>query len=169
MHARSLARALGAAAALLTLAAGAAGAQGKGKAQGGKAKSESQGDAKGGAKAHSGSGVAVEVSRGGQQPNARGNGTPPGLAKKPGGMPPGQYKKRYRPDDGVVILRDVFRREGYTVVRVEVSGDRRFVFYRLRSGPVQRVVVSPGAADAQRPTITNAPSSVVGKVLARMQ
>src|SRR3982750_2432012 len=38
---------------------------------------------------------------------------PPGLAKK-GGLPPGQVKKLYRADDGVVALRDVFGRHGYT-------------------------------------------------------
>ncbi|MFD0978031.1 hypothetical protein [Tropicimonas aquimaris] len=31
-------------------------------------------------------------------------GTPPGLAKKPGGMPPGQYKKIYR--HGEILPRD---------------------------------------------------------------
>lgn len=177
MHARSLARALGAAAVALTFAAGAAGAQGKApdKAKAdahGSAHADAKGAAKGAAKggskgaAHNSSGVSVEVARGGQQPNARGGGTPPGLAKKPGGMPPGQYKKRYGTDDGVVILRDVFGREGIRIIRVERSGDRRFVFYRSRTGTVQRAVVSPGT---ERPTITGAPTSVIGKVLSRMQ
>ena len=157
MHARSIARALGAVVVALGVAAGAAGAQGKGKAQ-------DKGQEKGkGAGQH----VVQPAPRGGDAPaNARGNGTPPGLAKKPGGMPPGQYKKRYRPDDGVVILRDVFGREGIRVIRVERSGDVRYVVYRTRTGATARATVRPGE---ERPVITGAPKSVMGKVLERMQ
>jgi hypothetical protein len=71
------------------------------------------------------------------------DGVPPGLAKK-GGLPPGQAKKMYRPDDGIVVLSDVFSRHGYTVVRTTPDHDSRIVFYRYRTGPIHRVVVRPG-------------------------
>src|SRR5215213_4709205 len=79
------------------------------------------------------------------QGKGRGNGkVPPGLAKK-GGVPPGQAKKIYRPDEGVVVLRDVFGRHGYTIVRTASNGDTRYVYYRLKDGTVRRAIVSPGA------------------------
>src|SRR5205085_12589874 len=52
---------------------------------------------------------------------------PPGLAKKPGHMPPGQYKKLY-PTQGVTVLRDVFGRHGYTVVRTSPYGQSQYVY-----------------------------------------
>src|SRR5689334_20442680 len=48
---------------------------------------------------------------------------PPGLAKKPGQMPPGQYKKRYTTRQGADVLGGIFRRNGYTVQRVSPYGD----------------------------------------------
>ena len=146
MHARSLARAVGAVVVALGVAAGAAGAQGKGNGQ-----HAAQPAPRRGGDAHA---------------SARANGTPPGLAKKPGGMPPGQYKKRYRPDDGVLILRDVFSREGIRVIRVERSGDLRYVIYRTKTGTTARATVRPGE---DRPVITGAPRTVTARVMERMQ
>ena len=37
-----------------------------------------------------------------------------GLAKKPGGMPPGQYKKLYNAGQGASVLSDVLGRHGYS-------------------------------------------------------
>jgi hypothetical protein len=89
--------------------------------------------------------------------------TPPGLAKK-GGLPPGQAKK-YRPDDGVVVLRDVFGRNGYTVVRTATNGDARYVWYRTSDGVLHRAIVSPGT---ERLSFTNVPALVLRQVLARL-
>ena len=90
---------------------------------------------------------------------------PPGLAKKPGGMPPGQYKKRYGTQDGVSALSDVFGRHGYTVVRTTNAGSSRYVYYRLRNGSVQRAIVSPGA---DRLGFSNVPRSLLQEVLTRL-
>jgi hypothetical protein len=90
---------------------------------------------------------------------------PPGLAKKPGGMPPGQYKKLYRANQGGYVLRDVMGRRGYTVVRTEDVGDSEYVYYRLRDGSVRRAVVSPGRDRLQ---FGNVPSSLLSEVLARL-
>lgn len=90
---------------------------------------------------------------------------PPGLAKKPGGMPPGQYKKRHTADRGVVELRDVFGRHGYTVLRSENSGDRRYVYYRASDGTTHRAIVRPGS---DRLHFSNVPASLVQEVLARL-
>lgn len=100
------------------------------------------------------------------QAQGQGNGkkTPPGLAKK-GGLPPGQAKKRYRPDEGVVILRDVFGRHGYTVVRVANQGETRYVYYRFKNGALRRAVVSPGT---EQVTYTNVPAALLREVLAAM-
>lgn len=59
---------------------------------------------------------------------------PPGLAKKPGQMPPGQYKKRYGTYEGANVLSEVMRRRGYRVSRVAASGHSRYVYYRLNDG-----------------------------------
>lgn len=91
---------------------------------------------------------------------------PPGLAKKPGGMPPGQYKKlRHNTHDGAVVLGDVLHRHGYTVVRTADAGDSRFVYYRLRDGQVHRALVSPGT---ERLRFANVPSTILSEVIARM-
>jgi hypothetical protein len=89
---------------------------------------------------------------------------PPGLAKK-GGLPPGQAKKIYRADDGVVILRDIFGRHGYTVVRTVNYGDSRYVYYRFGNGTVRRAVVIPGT---ERPRFSNVPDGLLREVMARM-
>ncbi len=96
----------------------------------------------------------------------QGNGSkvPPGLAKK-GGLPPGQAKKLYRADDGVVVLRDVFGRNGYTVVRTSADGDRRYVYYRAADGDLRRAVVYPGT---ERLAFDNVPSALLRQVLARL-
>jgi hypothetical protein len=91
-------------------------------------------------------------------------GVPPGLAKK-GGLPPGQAKKIYRPDDGIVVLRDVFSRHGYTVVRMTPDHDSRIVFYRYKTGPVHRVVVSPGP---ERLVFVGVPDVVLHEVVIRL-
>ena len=41
------------------------------------------------------------------------NWTPPGLAKKPGGMPPGQYKKTWDYDVGAHLPRDYYVNRNY--------------------------------------------------------
>ena len=68
---------------------------------------------------------------------------PPGLAKKPGGMPPGQYKKLYDAGQGASVLSDVLGRHGYSVVRTADAGDSRYVYYRDRVGTVHRATVTP--------------------------
>ena len=90
---------------------------------------------------------------------------PPGLAKKPGGMPPGQYKKMYGTDHGAGVLRDVLGRRGYTVVRSADAGESEYVYYRLRDGSVRRAVVSPGA---ERLRFSNVPNSLLTEVLSRL-
>jgi len=94
-----------------------------------------------------------------------GSHVPPGLAKKPGGMPPGQYKKHYGTQDGASVLSDVFGRHGYTVVRTTNSGSSRYVYYRLRNGSVQRAIVSPGT---DRLGFSNVPRSLLQEVLTRL-
>ena len=89
---------------------------------------------------------------------------PPGLAKK-GGLPPGQAKKMYRASDGVVALRDVFGRHGYTVVRTQPFGTGQYVYYRQGNGLVQRAVVYPGT---DRLTFQNVPQLLLQEVLARL-
>jgi hypothetical protein len=97
--------------------------------------------------------------------NGNGQRIPPGLAKKPGGMPPGQYKKRYGTQDGASVLGDIFGRHGYTVVRTTNAGDSRYVYYRLRDGSVHRAIVSPGT---DRLVFSNVPRSLLQEVLARL-
>lgn len=90
---------------------------------------------------------------------------PPGLAKK-GGLPPGQAKKMYRATDGVVALRDVFGRHGYTVVRTQPYGTRQYLYYRQgTTGLVQRAVIYPGT---DRLTFQNVPQLLLQEVLARL-
>ena len=132
------------AAAALTLASGSALAQGKGH--------EKQKAAK--PAKHKGEVVRVE-SRGSVA-------VPRGLDKKPGNMPPGQYKKLY-PREGVSVLRDVLVRNGYTYVRTAPYGESQYVYYRLPDGTVRRAIIAPGTT---RLSFTNVPASVVQQVLA---
>lgn len=90
---------------------------------------------------------------------------PPGLAKKPGQMPPGQYKKLYNAHQGASVLSDVLGRRGYTVVRNAGAGTSEYVYYRDRNGTLRRAVVSPGD---DRLRFSNVPSSLLGEVLARL-
>ena len=105
--------------------------------------------------------------------NRDGRRIPPGLARKPGGMPPGQYKKRYetsqggryQTSQGASVLRDILVSRGYTVVRSDNAGQSQYVYYRLRDGSVQRAMVSPGA---DRLGFTNVPADLLREVLARL-
>ena len=92
------------------------------------------------------------------------DGVPPGLAKK-GGLPPGQAKKLYRPDDGVIVLRDVFSQHGYRIIRVGNDGDARIVFYRLGDGSLRRAVVRPGTDQL---VFVNVPSGLLREVMSRL-
>ena len=92
-------------------------------------------------------------------------GTPPGLAKKPGGMPPGQYKKHHTTDHGAYVLRDVLGRRGYPVVRMADAGTSDYVYYRDHDGHVRRAIVSPGS---DRLRFSNVPSSLLSEVLSRL-
>ena len=44
-----------------------------------------------------------------------GSWTPPGLAKKPGGMPPGQYKKQHQYNAGGYLPNNYYRNDNYYV------------------------------------------------------
>jgi hypothetical protein len=90
---------------------------------------------------------------------------PPGLAKKPGQMPPGQYKKRYTTLQGANTLGDILRRRGYAVQRIAPSGSSRIVYYRGRDGVVRRAIVSPGT---DRLNFTDVPSSLLQEVLSAL-
>ena len=89
---------------------------------------------------------------------------PPGLAKK-GGLPPGQAKKYYRATDGVVVLREVFGRHGYTVVRTQPYGTSQYVYYRQGNGLVQRALIVPGN---DRLSFQNVPQLLLQEILARL-
>jgi hypothetical protein len=93
----------------------------------------------------------------------RGRKVPPGLAKKPGQMPPGQYKKIYNSHEGASVLGDIMRRRGYTVLRVVPVDDARYVYYRYGNGLEQRAIVRPGT---DRLRFSNVPSSILQAVLA---
>ena len=90
---------------------------------------------------------------------------PPGLAKKPGQMPPGQFKKRYRAYEGAGALSDILRQRGYRAVRVVPSGDSRYVYYRLNDDAERWAMVRPGA---DRLYFDNVPSSLLQAVLAQL-
>ena len=107
------------------------------------------------------------VIRDGRRDDGYGNGvkTPPGLAKKPGGMPPGQYKKRYRTNEGADVLGGILRRRGYSVLRVVPAGESQYVYYRLRDGSERRAIVSPGT---ERLVFRNVPTSLLQEVLAAL-
>jgi hypothetical protein len=96
-----------------------------------------------------------------------GNGVkvPPGLAKKPGQMPPGQYKKRYGTNEGASVLSDILRRRGFAVDRIVPSGESQWVYYRMPDGSLRRVIVSPGT---DRLRFTNLPTAILQEVLARL-
>lgn len=110
-------------------------------------------------------GLAVCAAAGTAHAQGRGSGgVPPGLAKK-GGLPPGQAKKIYRPDDGIVVLTDVFSHHGYTFIRMTPDRESRIVFYRYRNGPVRRVIVRPGP---ERLVFVNVPDVLLREVLGRL-
>lgn len=158
----SLHRLAGVAAAALFLAsAGTAQAQGKGKDKNKNVQARVQGDDR-----HRDDRVYDQ--RGTYDPRydqARGRAIPPGLAKKPGGMPPGQYKKLYNTNQGASVLRDVLGRRGYTVVRTADAGTSQYVYYRAQDGTVRRAIVSPGT---DRLRFSNVPSSLLTEVLSRL-
>lgn len=86
---------------------------------------------------------------------------PPGLAKKPGQMPPGQYKKLY-PAQGANVLDEVLRRHGYVVNRIVPVGTSRYVYYRAPNGSWQRAIVTPGTT---RLGFSNVPAALLQEVL----
>ncbi|MEP6992627.1 MAG: hypothetical protein ABJA80_16955 [bacterium] len=103
--------------------------------------------------------------RGGDERRDGGRRVPPGLAKKPGQMPPGQYKKRYGTNEGADILGGIFRRNGYTVSRVVPNGQSQYVYYRLRDGSERRAIVSPGT---DRLRFNNVPTTLLQQVMAAL-
>ena len=90
---------------------------------------------------------------------------PPGLAKKPGQMPPGQYKKHYSTSQGADVLGGILNRRGYPVTRVATAADSRYVYYRLPDGSVRRAIVSPGT---DRLGFSNLPGGLLQEVLAAL-
>ncbi len=163
MHNRFI-RIFGLSAAALVLASTAR-AQGKGHEKD-KGKSAAPAKAKR-AEVRRSDGVIVRDGRRDVYGNGYGTGAkvPPGLAKKPGQMPPGQYKKRYGTSEGADVLGGILRRRGYSVLRVVPSGDSRYVYYRLRDGGERRAIVSPGT---DRLRFSNLPSSLLQEVLAAL-
>ena len=99
---------------------------------------------------------------------ATNNGTyrkiPPGLAKK-GGLPPGQARKYYRTSEGIPVMREVFMRHGYTVVRTEPYGTSQYVYYRQANGPLQRAVIMPGTSQFG---FQNVPQQLLQEILSRL-
>lgn len=93
---------------------------------------------------------------------------PPGLAKKPGGMPPGQYKKLYRrygTNEGAGVLGEIMRRRGYYVDRIVPYGNSHYVYYRRYDGPLNRAVVYPGS---ERLGFNNVPGAILQLVLGQL-
>jgi hypothetical protein len=154
-----ISRTIGIAVAGLMLAT-AAQAQGKGngkqKAKAAKIKSDDQ---------RRRDGVVIRESNGDIVRVDRGRRVPPGLAKKPGQMPPGQYKKRYEAYEGASVLGDIMRRRGYTVLRTVPVGDARYVYYRYGTAGEQRAVVRPGT---DRLLFSNVPSTILQAVLSQL-
>jgi hypothetical protein len=154
-----ISRTIGIAVAGLMLAT-AAQAQGKGngkqKAKAAKIKSEDQ---------RRRDGVVIRESNGDIVRVDRGRRVPPGLAKKPGQMPPGQYKKRYEAYEGASVLGDIMRRRGYTVLRTVPVGDARYVYYRYGNTGEQRAIVRPGT---DRLLFSNVPSTILQAVLSQL-
>ncbi|WP_309669714.1 hypothetical protein [Gemmatimonas sp.] len=97
--------------------------------------------------------------------NAAGQKIPPGLAKKPGGMPPGQYKKRYGTREGATVLGDIFGRNGYPVRRITPYGESQYVYYRMPDGSERRAIVSPGADQLR---FSNVPATLLQQVIAQL-
>ncbi len=93
------------------------------------------------------------------------DGVPPGLAKKPGHMPPGQYKKRYDTRQGASVLEDIMRQRGYTVMRIVPTGSTQNVYYRNGSGAEQLAIVGLGS---DRLSFRNVPAALLQEVLARL-
>ncbi|MBA3672630.1 MAG: hypothetical protein H0W68_11515 [Gemmatimonadaceae bacterium] len=167
------ARLFGLAAAALVLATGSAAAQGKGH---GNDKVKDKGNDKGNDEIH-GKGqdgrhdddvVRVPGSviiRDGDRVYGNGRKVPPGLAKKPGHMPPGQYKKRYGTREGASVLGGIFNSNGYTVQRITRYGQSQYVYYRTADGRTARAIVSPGADRLQ---FNNVPASILSLVLAQL-
>ena len=182
---RSHSRLAGIAIAAIVLGAGAAGAQGKGQDKG-KGHDKHDGDEVRTSTGdvvrvrdprdvnHDRDGHSVIVRRGdhddrdirdGDEHRGGGRKIPPGLAKKPGQMPPGQYKKHYGTNEGADILGGIFRRNGYTVLRVVPNGQSQYVYYRLRDGSERRAIVSPGTDRLQ---FNNVPATLLQQVLATL-
>jgi hypothetical protein len=136
----AVSRTIALAAAVLTLASGNALAQGKGQV---KQKDKDKHDAVPQVDTRAQTGARRDV--------------PAGLAKKPGQMPPGKYKKVY-PTQGASVLRDILVLRGYTVVRTTPSGESQYVYYRLPDGTVQRAIVAPGT---DRLSFTNVPAALL--------
>jgi len=160
-----------AAAALLVASAGTAQAQGKGHGKEQKhAQPAARGDDRHGDERH-GDDRHVYDSRGDYDPRYdarydRGRkAVPPGLAKKPGGMPPGQYKKLYSTHQGASVLSDVLGRRGYPVVRSTDVGTSEYVYYRDHDGRIRRAIVSPGT---DRLRFSNVPSTLLAEVISRL-
>lgn len=95
----------------------------------------------------------------------RSRGVPPGLAKKPGHMPPGQYKKHYGTYEGANVLGEIMRRRGYRVLRIVPAGTSRYVYYRPNNGREQCAIVRDGT---DRLRFSNVPSGVLQAVLAQL-
>ena len=169
MHA-SIVKSLSAAALAVCIIAGSASAQGKGNDKGhGNGNGNGKGDEKHGAeqqhvvvvdqhRANDPRHVVVTTSNGEYRK------VPPGLAKK-GGLPPGQAKKYYRASQGVPVLREVFMRHGYTVVRTQPYGTSQYVYYRQANGPIQRAVIYPGASQLG---FQNVPQTLIQEILSRL-
>ena len=90
---------------------------------------------------------------------------PPGLAKKPGHMPPGQYKKRYGTRQGASVLGDIMRQRGYSVTRIVPTGSAQNVYYRTANGAEQLAIVGLGT---DRLLFRNVPAALLQEVLARL-
>ena len=175
-------RLFGAATAALLLVAGTAGAQGKGHGKGEGAEHGNKGrghdnaqveqrDDRDGRDLRTDRGVynggvyQGRDNRDGRDVYGNGRKVPPGLAKKPGQMPPGQYKKRYGTNDGASVLSDILNRRGYNVVRTQPYGNSQYVYYRTRDGRLQRAIVTPGT---ERLGFSNVPTAIIREVLARL-
>jgi hypothetical protein len=124
------------------------------------AQAQGRGNGKGHDKGHE-----VVVQRSGGEVISTGRGIPPGLAKKPGQMPPGQYKKLYTTSQGASVLSDILRQRGYAVTRIVPAGQSQYVYYRLSDGRVRRAIVSPGTDQL---AFSNLTSSLLQAVLSRL-